>query len=116
MLRCTHADTHADARGTSPHNSHLLVSRHPPPFSLPAARPPLQGFLTLPDLYTFFREVKALWVGLGEYAELDVYDVLDEVADMVSPVAPGRITMADLAASKVCGRTRMRRAAARRAC
>lgn len=60
-----------------------------------------QGYLTLAELYTFFREVKGLWVALGEYRELDVYDVLDEVMDMVTPAVPGRISMADLVASKV---------------
>lgn len=39
----------------------------------------LQGYLTMADLYTFFREVHALWVNMGEYAELEIYDVLDEV-------------------------------------
>jgi serine/threonine-protein phosphatase 2A regulatory subunit B'' len=39
----------------------------------------LQGYLTLSDLYTFFREVHRLWVAMGEYADLDIYDVLDEV-------------------------------------
>jgi hypothetical protein len=39
----------------------------------------LQGYLTLADLYTFFREVHGLWVAMGEYADLDIYDVLDEV-------------------------------------
>jgi hypothetical protein len=38
-----------------------------------------QGYLTLADLYTFFREVHGLWVAMGEYADLDIYDVLDEV-------------------------------------
>jgi hypothetical protein len=31
------------------------------------------------DLYTFFREIHALWVNMGEYPELEIYDVLDEV-------------------------------------
>ncbi|WIA14073.1 hypothetical protein OEZ85_002624 [Tetradesmus obliquus] len=62
-----------------------------------------KGYLTLADLYTFFREVHGLWVAMGEYADLDVYDVLDEVMDMVKPAVPGRITKADLASCKVAG-------------
>lgn len=29
---------------------------------------------------------------MGEYAELEIYDVLDEVMDMIKPANPGRIT------------------------
>lgn len=54
--------------------------------------PPPQGYLTIADLYTFFREIHALWVNMGEYAELEIYDVLDEVMDMIKPANPGRIT------------------------
>lgn len=63
----------------------------------------LQGYLTVADLYTFFKEIHALWVNMGEYAELDIYDVLDEVMDMVKPATPGRITKADLEACKMSG-------------
>jgi serine/threonine-protein phosphatase 2A regulatory subunit B'' len=63
----------------------------------------LQGYLTIADLYTFFREIHALWVNMGEYAELEIYDVLDEIMDMVKPATPGRITKADLAACKMSG-------------
>lgn len=62
-----------------------------------------QGYLTLADLYTFFREVHALWVGMGEYADLDIYDVLDEIMDMVKPAQTGRITKADLEGCKMAG-------------
>lgn len=62
-----------------------------------------QGYLTIADLYTFFREIHALWVNMGEYAELEIYDVLDEVMDMVKPATPGRITKADLEACKMSG-------------
>lgn len=64
---------------------------------------PLQGYLTIADLYTFFREIHALWVNMGEYAELEIYDVLDEIMDMVKPATPGRITKADLEACKMSG-------------
>lgn len=40
---------------------------------------------------------------MGEYADLDIYDVLDEVMDMVKPAQAGRITKADLEACKVAG-------------
>lgn len=129
----------------------------------------VQGYLTMADLYTFFREIHALWVNMGEYAgkwwvlkdggsasaanilaahtqrqcfcmrstgvfchclcclsmpsgepdgilavsinrpqflvcaELEIYDVLDEVMDMVKPATPGRITKADLEACKMSG-------------
>lgn len=48
----------------------------------------MQGYLTLADLYTFFREVHGLWVAMGEYADLDVYDVLDEVSGPVGRGTP----------------------------
>lgn len=63
----------------------------------------VQGYLTIADLYTFFREIHALWVNMGEYAELEIYDVLDEIMDMVKPATPGRITKADLLACKMSG-------------
>lgn len=63
----------------------------------------LQGYLTIADLYTFFRDIHALWVNMGEYAELEIYDVLDEIMDMVKPATPGRITKADLEACKMSG-------------
>lgn len=63
----------------------------------------MQGYLTLHDLYTFFKEVHVLWVAMGEYADLDIYDVLDEIMDMVKPAQPGRITKADLETCKVAG-------------
>lgn len=63
----------------------------------------VQGYLTVADLYTFFREIHALWVNMGEYSELEIYDVLDEIMDMVKPVTPGRITKADLEACKMSG-------------
>eukprot|EP00775_Hariotina_reticulata_P010031 gene10031-10187_t len=62
-----------------------------------------QGYLTLSDLYTFFREVKGMWVAMGEYKDLDIYDVLDEIMDMVKPAQPGRITKGDLEACKMSG-------------
>lgn len=62
-----------------------------------------RGYLTIADLYTFFRDIHALWVNMGEYAELEIYDVLDEIMDMVKPATPGRITKADLEACKMSG-------------
>jgi hypothetical protein len=35
--------------------------------------------------------------------DLDIYDVLDEIMDMVKPAQPGRITKADLEACKMSG-------------
>ena len=45
---------------------------------------------------TFFRAVHALWVAAGQYAELCVEDVKDELFDIVRPAHPLRITAADL--------------------
>lgn len=44
-----------------------------------------------------------MWVELGEFAELAIYDVVDEIIDMVQPAAPPEITLADLAACKMAG-------------
>lgn len=44
-----------------------------------------------------------MWVAMGEYTDLSIHDVLDEILDMVKPAVPGRITQADLAASKMAG-------------
>lgn len=35
------------------------------------------------DIYTFFKEIHVMWVKMGEYADLSVYDVIDEIIDMV---------------------------------
>ncbi|KAL4439974.1 hypothetical protein ABPG75_002975 [Micractinium tetrahymenae] len=53
------------------------------------------GYLTQADLYTFFREIYALWVALGQYAELRVEDVLAEVEDLLRAPDPQHITPAD---------------------
>jgi hypothetical protein len=34
-----------------------------------------------------------MWCAMGEYADLSVHDVLDEVMDMAAPAAPGRVTL-----------------------
>jgi len=52
-----------------------------------------QGYLTHSDLYTFFREIYGMWVAMGEYSDLVVHDVLDEILDMAAPSTPGRITL-----------------------
>ena len=31
------------------------------------------------EIYIFFREIHVMWVAMGEYADLSVYDVVDEV-------------------------------------
>jgi len=72
------------------------------------ARPPKQpqqnqGAITPKELYTFFREIHRLWVELGEFAELAVYDVVDEILDLVQPAAPPAITPADLAGCRMAG-------------
>jgi hypothetical protein len=93
---CAHPCTrHLLSPPTAPHLPHTHAPAHPPTHQ--------QGYLTVSDLYTFFREIHALWIAMGEYAELEVADVLDEVMDMVQPAAPGRITRADLEACKMSG-------------
>jgi serine/threonine-protein phosphatase 2A regulatory subunit B'' len=43
----------------------------------------VKGALSPTELYTFFKEVHAMWVELGEYADLSIHDVVDEIIDMV---------------------------------
>jgi serine/threonine-protein phosphatase 2A regulatory subunit B'' len=45
---------------------------------------PPQGSISPAELYTFFREIHVMWVKMGEYADLAIYDVVDEILDMVS--------------------------------
>jgi hypothetical protein len=51
----------------------------------------------------FFREIHAMWVAMGEYADLCIQDVMDEIMDLVKPSSPGRIRLPDLAACKMAG-------------
>lgn len=44
-----------------------------------------QGYITPAELYTFFQTIHEMWVAIGEYADLSVYDVVDEILDMVNP-------------------------------
>ncbi|KAI8477014.1 MAG: hypothetical protein J3K34DRAFT_498330 [Monoraphidium minutum] len=62
-----------------------------------------KGYLTHSDLYTFFREIHAMWVAMGEYADLVIHDVLDEIVDMAAPRRQGAITAADLRDCKMAG-------------
>lgn len=63
----------------------------------------LQGTITPKELYIFFKEIYSLWVALGEFAELNVYDVVDEIIDMVQPLRPPEITLQDLLGCKMAG-------------
>jgi len=63
-----------------------------------------QGRITPADLYTFFKEIHHMWVHeLNEYADLAIYDVVDEIIDMVKPRASPTISPEDLAASGMSG-------------
>ena len=62
------------------------------------------GFLTHVEVHSFFREVHQSWIAAGNYGELRIEDVSNEVFDMVKPREPGRITLADLVQSG-CGAT-----------
>mmetsp|Transcript_5397 Transcript_5397/g.14556 ORF Transcript_5397/g.14556 Transcript_5397/m.14556 type:complete len:474 (+) Transcript_5397:65-1486(+) len=55
------------------------------------------------EVYTFFREIYDMWVKMGEYADLAIYDVVDELIDMVKPKHPPEITPEDLAACGMSG-------------
>lgn len=44
-----------------------------------------QGYITPAELYTFFQTIHEMWVAIGEYADLSVYDVVDEILDMINP-------------------------------
>lgn len=38
------------------------------------------------ELYIFFKEIHHMWVHvMHEYADLSIYDVVDEILDMVKP-------------------------------
>ncbi len=50
------------------------------------------------EVCTLFRAVHALWVAAGQYPELSVEDVKDELFDICRPADPQRITRADLMA------------------
>ncbi|KAL2464129.1 putative serine/threonine-protein phosphatase 2A regulatory subunit B'' subunit TON2 [Forsythia ovata] len=61
-----------------------------------------RGFLTTADIHTLFRDVRQNWIDGGNY-ELCIEDVRDEIWDMVKPVNPLKITLADLLACKQGG-------------
>ncbi|GMJ14067.1 TONNEAU 2, FASS 1, EMBRYO DEFECTIVE 40, GORDO [Hibiscus trionum] len=61
-----------------------------------------RGFLTTADIHSLFRDVHKKWTEGGNY-ELCIEDVRDEIWDMVKPVDPLRITLADLLACKQGG-------------
>ncbi|KAL6751470.1 hypothetical protein V8C86DRAFT_2439927, partial [Haematococcus lacustris] len=41
-----------------------------------------QGFVTSAEIYTFFEEIHVMWGNMGEYADLAIYHVVDEILDM----------------------------------
>ncbi|KAE8711937.1 putative serine/threonine-protein phosphatase 2A regulatory subunit B'' subunit TON2 [Hibiscus syriacus] len=61
-----------------------------------------RGFLTTADIHSLFRDVHQKWIEGGNY-ELCIEDVRDEIWDMVKPVDPLKITLADLLACKQGG-------------
>lgn len=63
-----------------------------------------QGSISPHELYIFFKEVHVMWVQvLGEYADLSIFDVIDELIDMVKPKDPPNITAEDLRACGMSG-------------
>ncbi|GFH10224.1 uncharacterized protein HaLaN_05498 [Haematococcus lacustris] len=61
------------------------------------------GFVTPAEVYTFFKEIHAMWVNMGEYADLAIYDVVDEILDMVKPKTATLITPEDLEEQRMVG-------------
>ncbi|KAJ9549573.1 hypothetical protein OSB04_022116 [Centaurea solstitialis] len=61
-----------------------------------------RGYLTTADIHILFRYVREKWIQVGNY-ELNTDDVRDEIWDMVRPVHPLRITLADMLACKQGG-------------
>lgn len=52
----------------------------------------LQGFISPAELYTFFKEIHHMWVHvMHEYADLAVYDVVDEIIDMIKAKVPTQV-------------------------
>ncbi|GFH28956.1 uncharacterized protein HaLaN_27534 [Haematococcus lacustris] len=47
-----------------------------------------------------------MWVNMGEYADLAIYHVVDEILDMVKPKTATLITAEDLEVSGMSGCTR----------
>eukprot|EP00798_Chlamydomonas_sp_ICE-L_P016975 gene16975-23246_t len=62
-----------------------------------------KGVITPADLYAFFKEIHVMWVAMGEYADLAIYDVVDEILDMIKPKKAPEITREDLIESKQSG-------------
>ncbi len=63
-----------------------------------------QGAIGLSDVYTFFKEIHVMWVAMGEYSDLSVYDIIDEIIDMVKPTDPQRgLTPQELQSCKMAG-------------
>lgn len=62
-----------------------------------------KGLIHPVDIYTFFKDIHAMWVDMGEYSDLSVYDVIDELLDMVKPADPPAISQEDLSACNMAG-------------
>jgi hypothetical protein len=50
-------------------------------------------------LYSFLTEIYAMWLACGQYPELVVEDVKDEIFDIVKPASPLHISLTDLLVS-----------------
>ena len=48
------------------------------------------------EIYGFFKAIYEMWVACGQYAELSIEDVKDEIFDLVQPADPLHITLQDL--------------------
>ena len=52
-------------------------------------------------LYAFLAEIHSMWLACGQYPELAVEDVKDEIFDIVMPASPLHITLKALMVSVV---------------
>lgn len=59
-------------------------------------------------MYTFFKRIYQLWIECGQYAELNIEDVKDEIFDMAQPRDPLAIRLNDLL---VCPQPKLARGA-----
>jgi len=50
-------------------------------------------------LYSFLTEIYTMWLACGQYPELVVEDVKDEIFDIVKPASPLHISLSDLSVS-----------------
>jgi len=53
-------------------------------------------------LYAFLAEIYTMWLACGQYPELAVEDVKDEIFDIIKPASSLHISLMDLTVSHSC--------------